>query len=243
MIQDQDIKSEHWWAGTDSHKQCGEDSKRVREIKVQQTERKVVKNWSMKKKREGERSMALQRGRGEKLFIPSFGCIPDCLFFFSSSSYLQTDWTHELPSPCLIQTFHTPVTMASTDVCRWLKKGNEERYACVISAFLIPLTGQTESKLVHRLEFGTAHNKSWPFPSHVTCMRANSEGFFLSTAPELLWKFNTFFFFFVPVEVGRDWKHSLWDNRLSKTPMTTPCSSQTWMSQQQVTQQLLQWFH
>lgn len=83
----------------------------------------------------------------------------------------------------------------------------------------------------------------WPFPPHVTCMRANNQEFlFCWCSPGVAveipgWKFNTYF---VPVEVGRDWKHSLWDNRLSQTPETTPCCSQTWMSQQGVTQQLLQ---
>lgn len=28
--------------------------------------------------------------------------------------------------------------------------------------------------------------------------------------------------YFVPVEVGRDWEHSLWDNGLSMTPKTSP---------------------
>lgn len=66
--------------------------------------------------------------------------------------------------------------------------------------------------------------------------------FFHSTTPELLWKSlsGNSTHFFVPVEVGRDWKHSLRDNGLSKTLKATPCSSQKWIRQQQVTQQLLQ---
>lgn len=231
MIQDQDIKSEHWWAGTDSHKQCGEDSKMVRETYVAyggQTERKVVKNWSMKKKREGGEKYGTPEREGRetvhsKLWLHSRLSV---FFFFLPPDWLDPRAAFSLPDPNFPHFSHHGINW-----CLQVAEKRERRalYMCHLSFFNCP--HRSDRKLA------CTSSPAWE----------GQPGFFPSTAPELLWKSlsgnSTHFFFFVPVEVGRDWKHSLWDNRLSKSPMTTPCSSQTWMSQQQVTQQLLQWFH
>lgn len=195
-----------------------------------------------------------REGGGEELFIPRFGCIPGCLAliltascFFFFLSYLQTDWTLELPSPCLIRTFRSSVTMAPPDVCSWLKKGQKSVTRVSFSASLLPLP--VRQKASSWIGWNLERHTHVDLFSHVTCLRAGGQDgvrfFFPSAqAPELLWKSlsGNWTHFFVPVEVGRDWKHSLWDNRLSKTPVTPPCSSQTWIRQQQVTQQLLQRF-
>lgn len=111
----------------------------------------VGQNWGGKcsiKKREGERSMAL-KGGGQEPFIPRFGCIPACLaliltascYFFFFCFYLQTDWTPELPSPCLIQ------TSVTTWCLQLAEKKAEECYTPVISASLLP----SDRKQAHEL--------------------------------------------------------------------------------------------
>lgn len=207
-------------------------------------EKSCEKNMQHETEREGE-IWHFREGGGKELFIPRFGCIPGCLALiltascFSFLSYLRTDRTLECPSPCLIQ---TSVIMAPPNVCSWLKK-KQKSVTHVISASLFPPLLRQKASLW--IGWNLERQTNADLFSHVTCLRAGKQErgtlffFFHSTvAVEISeWKFNTFF---VPVEVGRDWKHSLRDNGLSKTLKTTPCSSQTWTRQQQVTQQLLQ---
>lgn len=100
---------------------------------------------------ERERNMALWRGRGRgtvhsKVWLLSrlSGSDFDVSVFFGLTSRLTGP--QELPSPCLIKTFQTSVTMAPPGFCSLLKKG-QKSITRVTAAFLTPLTSQTESKL------------------------------------------------------------------------------------------------
>ncbi len=190
-----------------------------------------------------------REGGGEELFIPRFGCVPGCLALIPTAScfvlffVLPPDWldpgaAFSLPDPNFPILSHH----GTTRCLQLAEKGAEECYTCHMQLLYSP-----SPVLWIRLEFGAAH-KCWPLLAcHLPESWRPGWGalFFPSAqAPELLWKSlsGNWTHFFVPVEVGRDWKHSLRDNRLSQTPMTPPCSSHTWIRQQQVTQQLLQRF-
>lgn len=151
------------------------------------------------RQREGGREIwHFGEGGGEELFIPRFGCIPGCLaliltascfFFLVFLSYLQTDWTLELPSPRLMQTFQTSLTMVPPRACSWMRKGRRALHTCHLS-------------FLTQLDFGTTHKRHRPLltlsMSPAARMGCSFSFLSLGTAPGLpwkgsQWKFDTFF--------------------------------------------------
>lgn len=146
--------------------------KMAKEIKVQRTEGRLKngsiggKKWrggGMQHEVERERNMALWRGRGRgtvhsKVWLLSrlSGSDFDVSVFFGLTSRLTGP--QELPSPCLIKTFQTSVTMAPPGFCSLLKKG-QKSITRVTAAFLTPLTSQTESKLRTGRNLEAAHKR------------------------------------------------------------------------------------
>lgn len=170
MIQDQDINSDHcgimgrfwltWavWGG-----EGGAERQMGREIKVQRLEgwlgkRGIVgENWGGKcsiKKREGERSMALKRGRGRGtvhskvwLHFSLSGSDSDgllLLYFFVFTSRLTGPQSCLLPAWSKLSKLQSP-----PDVCSWLKR----QKSVTLLSIQLPYSPQTESKPMNWLEF------------------------------------------------------------------------------------------
>lgn len=177
--------SRYWLTWAVGGEVGGEERKMWREIKVQRMKGKLdglrekcgEKMEHERQKESGREIWHFSEGGGEELFIPRFGCIPGCLaliltascfFCFFFSSYLQTDWTPELPSPCLIQTFQTWPKMVPPRVCSWMKKGTRAFHTCHLS-------------FLTQLDFGPTHKyRSLPTWSMSPAARTGCTFFLLS---------------------------------------------------------------
>lgn len=178
------------------------------------------KTEASKRKRGGERSnvtlgrwcvcVCVSLRRGGWTFIPSFGCIPDCLFFFLTSRLTG-------PKSCLLPAWSKPNG-------RWLR----EPYTGCHFSLRIPLTGGTESKLAYYLETAETNVDLHPHmsPAWEPTGRNFSQRSTRFYCGNLWVEIQHFFFFFLA-----QWTWGATGNipcgtiGYQKSLMTTPCSS------------------